>query len=46
MNFQDKYQKPGDSDPKKITISLDAYAIGEMLEQLNIMLEKLRLSVI
>jgi hypothetical protein len=42
MNFKDKYQKPGDDDPKKITISLDAYAIGEMLSELNVLLEKLR----
>lgn len=34
MSFKDKYQREGDTDPKKETISKEAFAIGELLDEL------------
>lgn len=34
MSFKDKYQTKEEANPKKKTISEDAYAIGEMIEEL------------
>ena len=42
MGFKDKYKTKGDTDPKKKEISDDAYAIGDVLEELIKQLERTR----
>lgn len=42
MDFEDKYSM---TDDKKIIVSKDAYAIGEMLDQLIKKIEQARLNL-
>ena len=43
MRFEEKYTNVKEADPKKIEISNEAYAIGEMIEKLINQLEITRL---
>ena len=44
MKFEDKYCNATELDPKKIEISNDAYAIGDMIEKLIIKIEHVRIT--
>lgn len=35
MRFKDKYTNPKEKDIKKDELSMDAYAIGELLEEIK-----------
>jgi len=45
MNFKEKYTNAIEKDNKKVLLSNDAYALGEVLSELLNRIESLRLSL-